>query len=305
MSDFISAGWGYFIATVSAVGILWCLWLLFSQRKNRVILREDGTVSDTGHEWDGLRELNNPLPRWWMWMFILACVFGVFYLALYPGLGSYPGLLKFSTQGEHDQAVITANAELKPLYAKYMNMSLEQVAADPQAREIGQRLFLNNCAQCHGSDAGGGKGFPNLTDHDWLYGGEPETIRTSILKGRSGAMPSFKAILDSGQISDVANYVRSLSGLAADQIKVGRGQSVFKNNCVGCHGSAGTGSTIVGAPNLTDRTWLYGSSEATIIETVTNGRNGKMPAHEQILTPEKVQMLAAYVWGLSNQAPAK
>ena len=305
MSDFFNVGWSYYIAIVSGVGIVWCLWLLFSQRKNKVTLSPDGSVSDTGHEWDGLRELNNPLPRWWMWMFILSCLFAIGYLILYPGMGSYEVLLKYSTKKEHDASVAAANAVLKPMYAKYMSMSLEQVAADPQAREIGQRLFLNSCAQCHGSDAGGNKGFPNLTDRDWLYGGEPETIRTTILKGRGGVMPSFKEVLDGGQIVDVANYVRSLSGLAADQIKVGRGQTVFKNNCVGCHGGAGTGSTAVGAPNLTDKAWLYGGTEATIVETVTKGRNGKMPAHEQILTPEKIQLLAAYVWGLSNKVEQK
>ena len=305
MSDFFNAGWSYFIAIVTAIGIVWCLWLLFSQRKTKVTLKADGSVSDTGHEWDGLRELNNPLPRWWMWMFFLSCVFAIIYLVLYPGMGAYEGKLGYTTQKEHDASVQKANAEIKPLYEKYMGMKIEQVAADPQAREIGQRLFLNHCSQCHGSDAGGGKGYPNLTDKDWLYGGEPETIRATLQKGRAGVMPSFKASLDAGQIVDVANYVRSLSGLAADQIKVGRGETVFKNNCVGCHGGNGAGSTAVGAPNLTDKVWLYGSSEATIVETVTKGRGGKMPAHEQILTPEKIQLLTAYVWGLSNKAESK
>lgn len=305
MSDFFNAGWSYFIAIVTAIGIVWCLWLLFSQRKTKVTLKADGSVSDTGHEWDGLTELNNPLPRWWMWMFFLSCVFGIVYLVLYPGMGAYEGTLKYTTQKEHQESVETANEELKPLYAKYMGMPIEQVAADPQASEIGKRLYLNHCATCHGSDAGGSKGYPNLTDKDWLYGGEPDTIKTTLLKGRAGVMPSFKDSLDSGQISDVTHYVRSLSGLAADQIKVGRGQTVYKNNCVGCHGGNGAGMAAVGAPNLTDKVWLYGSSEATITETLVKGRGGKMPAHEQILTPEKIQMLTAYVWGLSNKSGAK
>jgi len=305
MSDFFSAGWSYFIAAVTAVGILWCLWLLFSQRKTKVILKPDGSVSDTGHSWDGLTELNNPLPRWWMWMFLLSCIFSIVYLVLYPGMGAFEGTLKYSTEKEHDESVAAANAELKPLYSKYMGMPIEQVAADPKATEIGKRLFLNYCATCHGSDAGGNKGFPNLTDKDWLYGGEPEAIRTTLIKGRAGVMPSFKDTLDGSQISDVTHYVRSLSGLSADQIKVGRGQTVFKNNCVGCHGGNGAGMTAVGAPNLTDKVWLYGSSEATITETLLKGRAGVMPAHEQILTPEKIQMLTAYVWGLSNKAAAK
>jgi cytochrome c oxidase cbb3-type subunit 3 len=305
MSDFFNAGWSYFIATVTAVGIIWCLWLLFSQRKTKVTLKPDGMVSDTGHSWDGLTELNNPLPRWWMWMFLLSCVFGGVYLLLYPGMGSYEGTLKYTTQKEHAGSVEAANQEIKPLYAIYMEMPIEKVASDPQATEIGRRLFLNHCSTCHGSDAGGSKGYPNLTDKDWLYGGEPETIKTTLLKGRAGVMPSFKDSLDGTQIADVTHYVRSLSGLAADQIKVGRGQTVFKNNCVGCHGGNGAGMVAVGAPNLTDKVWLYGSSEATITETLIKGRGGKMPAHEQILTPEKIQMLTAYVWGLSNKTDGK
>jgi cytochrome c oxidase cbb3-type subunit 3 len=178
-------------------------------------------------------------------------------------------------------------------------MDIEQVAADPQAREMGQRLFLNSCAQCHGSDAGGGRGFPNLTDGEWLYGGSPENIKASIINGRGGVMPAFPQ-LDSKQIVDVANYVRSLSGLPADDLKVARGAEVFKANCVACHGPDGKGNIAIGAPNLTDKTWLYGSSEATIVETVTKGRMAMMPTQDKVLSPEKIQLLTAYVWGLSN-----
>jgi len=182
MSDFLGAGWSVYIALVTLVGIIWCVWLLFSQRKAKVIHTPDGAVADTGHVWDDdLRELNNPLPRWWMWMFLLSCIFALVYLVLYPGLGSYPGILGYSTDGSLMQSMTTANDELKPVYAKYMKMDIEQVAADPKAREMGQRLFLNSCAQCHGSDAGGSKGFPNLTDRDWLYGGSPENIKTTIV----------------------------------------------------------------------------------------------------------------------------
>jgi cytochrome c oxidase cbb3-type subunit 3 len=180
-----------------------------------------------------------------------------------------------------------------------MNINIEQVATDPKAREMGQRLFLNSCAQCHGSDAGGSKGFPNLTDHDWLYGGSPENIKTTITNGRAGVMPPFPQ-LDSKQIVDVSNYVRSLSGLPVDEAKKTRGQEVFKLNCIACHGADGKGNLALGAPNLTDKTWLYGSSEVTIIETVTKGRMAMMPAQDKVLSPEKIQLLTAYVWGLSN-----
>lgn len=300
MSDFFSSGWSIFIAFVSLVGIVWCIWLLFSQRKAKVVHTADGAVADTGHVWDGdLRELNNPLPRWWAWMFLLSCIFALVYLVLYPGLGSYPGVLGYSTDGSLMNSMTTANDELKPVYAKYVSMDIEQVAADPKAREMGQRLFLNSCAQCHGSDAGGAKGFPNLTDGDWLYGGSPENIKTTLINGRAGVMPPFPQ-LDSKQIVDVANYVRSLSGLPADDIKVARGAEVFKANCAACHGADGKGNIALGAPNLTDKTWLYGGSEAAIVETVTKGRMAMMPAQDKVLSPEKIHLLTAYVWGLSN-----
>ena len=300
MSDFFSSGWGIYIALVTGVGIIWCLYLLFSQRKTNVTYEADGSVADTGHVWDGdLRELNNPLPRWWMWMFVLSCVFAIVYLVLYPGMGTYEGSLGYTTRNAHEASVVQANQQLKPVYAKYMSMDVKQVAADPAAREMGQRLFLNHCAQCHGSDAGGSKGFPNLSDTDWLYGGDTQDIKQTLIGGRAGVMPAF-AHLESAQVSDVANYVRSLSGLAADQIKVGRGAEVYKANCAACHGPEGKGMAAMGAPNLTDKVWLYGGSEATIVETVLKGRNGMMPAHETILTPEKIHLLTAYVWGLSN-----
>ena len=304
MSDFFSSAWSIYIALVSLLGIVWCIWLLFSQRKAKVLHTADGAVADTGHVWDGdLRELNNPLPRWWMWMFLLSCIFALVYLVLYPGLGSYPGILGYSTDGALMSSMTNANNELKPVYAKYVKMDIEQVAADPKAREMGQRLFLNSCAQCHGSDAGGSKGFPNLTDGDWLYGGSPENIRTTIVNGRGGVMPPFPQ-LDDKQIADVTNYVRSLSGLPADDLRITRGAEVFKANCVACHGVDGKGNIALGAPNLADKTWLYGSSEAVIIETITKGRMAMMPAQDKVLSSEKIHLLTAYVWGLSNNKSA-
>jgi len=306
MSDFLSGGWSTYIALVALIGIFWCIWLLFSQRKAKVIHTPDGAVADTGHVWDGdLRELNNPLPRWWMWMFLLTCIFGLVYLVLFPGLGSFPGIMGYSTRSSLMQSMETSNEELKPVMAKYVNMDIVDVAADPKALEMGQRLFLNSCAQCHGSDAGGAKGFPNLTDGDWLYGGSPENIKATITYGRGGAMPAFGSLLTSVQIKDVANYIRSLSGLPEDDLKAARGAEVFKTYCVACHGPDAKGNVAIGAPNLTDRTWLYGSSENTIIETLLKGRNGVMPAQDKVLSPEKIQLLTAYVWSLSNNKPTQ
>ena len=305
MSDFFSNGWSNYITIVSLAGIFWCIWLLFSQRKAKVIHTAEGAVADTGHVWDGdLRELNNPLPRWWMWMFLLSCIFALVYLVLFPGLGSFPGIMGYTTQNSLMKSMTEANNDLKPAYAKYMMMDVEQVAADPKAREMGQRLFLNSCAQCHGSDAGGSKGFPNLTDHDWLYGGSPENIKTTLINGRGGVMPPFTQ-LGSAQIVDVTNYVRSLSGLPADEAKVARGAVVFQTNCIACHGPDAKGNIIIGAPNLTDKIWLYGSSEATIVETLTKGRIAMMPSQDKVLSPEKIHLLTAYVWGLSNNKSAE
>jgi cytochrome c oxidase cbb3-type subunit 3 len=298
MSDFISEFWSYYIAAIALIGIVWCVWLLFSQRR---ITKTAAATEDTGHVWDGdLRELNNPLPRWWMWMFLLACIFSLAYLVLYPGLGSYAGVLKFSTQGELAAHRAAQEQMQNEIYAKYLKMDVKQVAADPQAREIGQRLFLNYCAQCHGSDARGSRGFPNLTDGDWLYGGEPETIQQTISKGRNGVMPPFAASIDAKQAGDVAQYVRSLSGLSSDPIRASRGEGTFKTTCVACHGSGGKGNQALGAPNLSDNVWLYGSSEASIADAILKGHNNHMPAHEEILTPERIRMLTAYIWGLSN-----
>jgi cytochrome c oxidase cbb3-type subunit 3 len=300
MSDFFNGGWSNYIALVSLVGIVWCIWLLASQRKAKVIHTADGAVADTGHVWDGdLRELNNPLPRWWAWMFLLSCIFAFGYLILFPGLGSFPGVVGYTTDGALMSSMTEANDELKPVYAKYVKMNIEEVAADPKAREMGQRLFLNSCAQCHGSDAGGSKGFPNLTDGDWLYGGSPENIKTTLINGRNGVMPAY-GHLETVQIVDLANYVRSLSSLPADDIKVARGAELFKSNCVACHGVDGKGNIALGAPNLTDKTWLYGGSEATIVETITKGRMAMMPSQDKVLSPEKIHLLTAYVWGLSN-----
>lgn len=213
-------------------------------------------------------------------------------------------MLGFSSQGElaaHRQAAEKIQNEI---YGKYMTMDVTKVAVDPEAREIGQRLFLNYCAQCHGSDARGSRGFPNLADNDWLYGGDPDTIRQTIAKGRNGMMPPFAGAIDAKLAGDTAQYVRSLSGLASDPIRASRGEGTFKTTCAACHGASGKGNLALGAPNLSDSVWLYGSSENATVEAILKGHNGHMPAHEEILTPERIRMLTAYVWGLSNTGAA-
>jgi cytochrome c oxidase cbb3-type subunit 3 len=299
MSDFFNSFWSYYIAIVALAGISWCVWLIFSQRK--WLKPQLGNVEDTGHVWDGdLREMNNPVPRWWTMMYLIMCLFGVGYLVLYPGLGAFQGQLGYTSALEVKRDQAEQALAIKPLYARFAQMAIPQVAADPDAHLIGERLFMNNCAQCHGSDAKGNVSFPNLVDGDSLYGRQPEVLITSITQGRNGVMPPFGAVIDAGAAADIAQYVRSMSGLAHDQVRSVRGKPEFINTCAACHGTEGKGNKALGAPNLTDDVWLYGSSEATIVQGILNGRNNRMPAQEQTLTSDQIRLVAAWVWGLSK-----
>ena len=299
MSDFVSGFWSYFIAIISLGGIAFCLWLLFSQRA--WLKKTVDVAEDTGHVWDGnLTELNNPVPRWWTVFYMALCVVALALLFLYPGLGSYKGTIGYTAAGQVKADQEALNEQIRPVYAKYQQMSIPDVAHDPDARQIGQRLFLNNCAQCHGSDAKGSGYFPNLTDGDWLYGGEPDQILHTITKGRHGIMPPWSAQIKPAEASDIAQYVRSLAGLASNPLRVVPGKRGFDTFCVACHGAEGKGNQMLGAPNLTDNVWLYGSSEASIVETILNGRQNHMPAQEGILNEDQIRMLTAWVWGLTN-----
>ncbi|MBU1358137.1 MAG: cytochrome-c oxidase, cbb3-type subunit III [Gammaproteobacteria bacterium] len=298
MSDFNSDIWSYFVALVSLASIAACALLLWMTARGRKPVRADNT---TGHVWDeDLREMNNPMPRWWMGLFVLTIVFGLGYLVVFPGLGSYKGQLGWSTGGEYEAEVAKAERELGPIYARYTAMPAEKVAGDPGAMAIGERLFLNNCAQCHGSDARGSKGFPNLTDHDWLHGGTPDKIKESITQGRIGVMPPMAAAVGSPEdVKNVANYVLSLSGSPHDSVRAGLGKSKFAV-CAACHGVGGTGNTAVGAPNLADRIWLHGYGQDAIVAIINSGRTNQMPAQQTRLTEAQIHVLASYVWGLSK-----
>lgn len=306
MADFFNEWWGIGIAIIVAISIVACGLLLWSQSKVKVKIGADGKplpAETTGHVWDGnLMEQNNPLPRWWMWLFYLTIVFSIGYLVLYPGFGAHQGSFGWSQAGAYEKEMKEGEALYGPIFNKYMAMDVKDVAKDPQAQEIGQRLFLNTCSQCHGSDAQGAKSYPNLTDGDWLYGGDPVTIKTTITEGRNGQMPPMGAAVGSeDDVRNVANYVLSLSNSAHDPIKASLGKPKFAA-CAACHGAEGKGNQALGAPNLTDKTWLYGGDINTIMETINNGRNNRMPAHKDILTPAKIHLLTAYVWGLSNQS---
>jgi cytochrome c oxidase cbb3-type subunit 3 len=305
MADFTNGFWDLYIVVLTLLGIAGCGLLLYSQAKVKLAKGKDGKADTTGHTWDeDLTELNTPMPRWWMWLFYITIVFALAYLFLYPGLGAYAGKLGWKSSGQYQAELKQAESEYGPLFAQYQKQDLKKVAADPKAHAIGQRLFLTYCAQCHGSDARGNKGFPNLTDKDWLFGGAPETIKESILRGRMGVMPPMGAALGSDKdVENVAHYVLSLSGSTADPIKAVFGKGKF-GACMACHSAGGTGNQALGAPNLTDKIWLFGGSAETVMETIRKGRSATMPAFEDFLGDAKVHVLAAYVWSLSNDVNA-
>ena len=295
-SQFTSEIWDAFVALTTLLSIIACGVLLKMQSAQKT-----SSTETSGHVWDeDLSEYNNPLPRWWMWLFYITIVFGLVYLVLYPGLGSYQGTLGWSQVKQLEEENAQAQATYGPIYDRFAAQDVVTLSKNPEALAIGQRLFLNNCAQCHASDGGGGRGFPNLTDRDWLWGGTPEAIRTSITDGRAGNMPPLGPVLGEEGVKDAAAYVFALSGNAHDSIRAAKGREKFAQVCAACHGADGKGNQALGAPNLTDKTWLYGSGPA-IAETISNGRVSMMPAHKDLLTPAKIQLLTAYVYSLSGK----
>jgi cytochrome c oxidase cbb3-type subunit III len=298
MSDFVNEFWNMYVIGIVLVSVIGCAIFLWSQGSSTFTVGQT-----TGHAWDEtLEEYNNPLPKWWSWLFYLTVVFALVYLALFPGLGRFPGVLKWTSVGQWQGEQDKAKQQYEPIFQKYLAMDIPAVAADKNAMEMGKRLFLTYCVQCHGVDAKGSKGFPNLADNDWLYGGEPDKLVETISFGRQGMMPAHKDSLSAETIKDVANYVRSLSGLTHDAVLAAKGKETFDTICAACHTPEGTGNQMIGSPNLTDKTWLYGSSENTIIETITNGRTNRMPAWKDFLGDAKVHLLASYVYSLSHSA---
>ena len=303
MSDFTSNFWSVFITAITIGGIVFCLALLWISGKTKAMTLHDNT---TGHVWDeDLREMNNPLPRWWVGLFIITCVFAVAYLYLYPGLGSYAGSLNWSQTGQFDREVERGNEQVAPIYAAFAGKSPEDLAKDAQAMAIGDRLFMNNCAQCHGSDARGSKGFPNLTDHQWNWGGQPEQIRETIAKGRTGVMTPMGAAVGSPEdVRNLANHVLSLSGAPHDSVRANLRREKFMV-CAACHGADGKGNAALGAPNLTSGIFTHGPGvESHIVNMINSGKTGVMPAWESKFTPEQLTVLTAYVWGRGGGEPA-
>jgi cytochrome c oxidase cbb3-type subunit 3 len=300
--------WSWYISLLTIFTLLALVWLIFATRKGE----SQGTTDQTmGHAFDGIEEYDNPLPKWWFWLFVGTLVFAVGYLVMYPGLGNWKGLFPGYTDGWTQEAqwqreVSKAEQQYGPIFARYSAMSIEEVAKDPQAMKMGGRLFATYCSICHGSDAKGALGFPNLTDSNWRWGGEPETIKTTILHGRMAAMPAWGEVLGDEGVKNVAAYVRQdLAGLKlAEDAKadVEAGKSLYATTCVACHGAEGKGTAVMGAPDLTHPTgWIYGSSFAQLQQTIRHGRNGQMPAQQEYLGQDKVHVLAAYIYNLSRK----
>ena len=301
MSDFIGGSWSLFVAGATIVSLLAYLLLLYIASQRRPMAADNST----GHVFDeDLVELNNPLPLWWMVLFILTVLFSFLYIAFYPGAGSIAGVLRWSSVGALQEEQRQAVAEMATVYATHRDRPVQELARDRGAMAIGERLFINNCAACHGSNARGSKGYPDLTDADWLYGGAPERIEETITKGRTGVMPPMAAAVGSGSdVRELAHYVLKLAGSPHDSIAAAGGSSKF-GLCAACHGPTGQGNPALGAPNLADKVWLHGWGEETIVDVVTRGRVNVMPGQADRLTPDQIHVLTAYVWGLSNRGPA-
>ncbi len=300
MSDFTSDFWHLFVAGATLVSIIACLILLWISGTTKAATHEDNT---TGHVWDeDLKEMNNPLPKWWVYLFIITCLFALAYGALYPTFGKFQGALGWSSQGQHAAEVQKVEAKLAPVYAKFTGVSPDQLSKDPQAMAIGERLFMNYCAQCHGSDARGARSFPNLTDKDWLYGGDAAAIKTTITQGRNGVMPPMaEAVGGPEDVRNLAHYVLSLSGTPHDSVRATLGKSKF-GACAACHGMDGKGNTAMGAPNLTDGVWLHGWGEEAVVKAIGGGFNNQMPSQAAKLNEAQIHVLTGYVMSLSGKA---
>jgi cytochrome c oxidase cbb3-type subunit 3 len=296
----MTTGWSLFVIIVTIANILACLWLLRWTSKPRSANEKIGGGADTGHVWDkDLREYNNPLPRWWLWLFYITIAFGLLYLVLYPGLGNIAGVKGWTQAGQYQEERAAVEARAAKLLAPLAALPVAELVNNAQAMSTAHNLFQQNCAQCHGSDGGGAVGFPNLANADWQWGGDADTVVATITGGRVAAMPPWGAVLGEPGVEEVVAYVQTLSGQPADATKAAAGQVRFQTVCSACHGMDGKGNPLLGAPNLTDQIWLYGGDVATIKQTVMNGRNGQMPAWGDKLGEQRVKLLAAYVTKLA------
>ncbi|SEA25665.1 cytochrome-c oxidase, cbb3-type subunit III [Marinobacterium iners] len=331
----MSAFWSAWVTVITLAVIIGCTWLLLATRKSEKF--KETTENTLGHEFDGIEEYDNPLPQWWFYMFVATVIFGLGYLLLYPGLGNFKGLLGWTSHGQWEEEMQHAEEVYAPVFAKYAALSIEELQKPENegGLKMGQRMFANNCSVCHGAAGTGAVGFPNLTDNDWLYGGEPATIKHTITQGRNGGMPAWADALGEDGVRDMASYVMTLSGKTAmPGTDIAQAERQYQALCAMCHGQEGLGSIgtsdalltkanaldaegkaeeanrkrneaksirSFGAPNLTDDTWLYGGNFNQIAHTIRIGRFGVMPAHKDLLSDDKIHLITAYVYSLSNK----
>lgn len=286
----MSPFWNWYVVIGTVVYFIALAWLLFATSRKK-------PSQALGHVWDGdITELDNPLPRWWFHLFVLTMIFTIGYLAVYPGLGTYAGTFGWSSSNEMQGELDDTHARLETLYAGFRDRPLAELASDPAATRVGRNVFANNCAGCHGTDARGAKGYPNLVDADWLYGGDADTVLTSVLQGRHGLMPPMIATLPGNGVDEVANYVLSLSGLEHDSRLAANGKPAFEAICAACHGVAGKGNMLIGAPNLSDDIWLHGNADlAAIQDAITYGRTSLMPPWEPIIGKDRARLAVAWL----------
>ena len=299
----MSSGWSLFVVVLTILNILACVWLLWWTAKPKSATEKIGGGADTGHVWDkDLREYNNPLPRWWLWLFYITVVFGLLYLVLYPGLGRFAGVWNWSQAGQYEQQKAEIEARAAQMLAPFERMTVAQLAENTQAMSTAHNLFQNNCAQCHGSDGGGARGFPNLADSSWQWGGDPDSVVSTIANGRTAVgMIAWGEALGEQGVDKVVAYVQKLSGQQHDAGLATEGEQLFMTTgCVGCHGMDGKGMAALGAPDLTDDVWLYGGDAAALRDSVAYGRAGQMPAFGERLGEDRVRLLAAYAIRLSE-----
>ena len=292
----MSSFWSMWIIVLTSITIVGITWILFANRKRE----QQPADKTTGHEYDGIQEYDNPLPAWWFYMFVITIVWGIGYLVLYPGMGNFPGILGWTQLDQHSREVAAADDKFRAMRDRYLALPVEEIAGDPVVRKMGMRMFANNCAQCHGADAKGSYGFPNLTDDDWIYGGDAATIKATLVNGRQAAMPAWGSILGDQGIAETTQYVLALNGRDTDSTMAAAGEKHFQTYCVACHGADAKGNPALGSPNLANGIWLYGGTEEQISHTLRAGRNGVMPAFKDTLSEDKIHILAAYVYGLNQ-----
>ena len=293
----MSNAWSWYLIIGTMVTLVACFWLVAWTNRQRA--SDEEIAEAESHVWDeDVRELNNPLPMWWLWLFVLTVIWSIGYLVYYPGLGNYEGLGEWSQEQQWTDEVAAAEAEYGPIFAAYGGMEVAELVNDSGALDIGFSLYQNYCSQCHGSTAQGARGFPNLTDDEWLYGRSPASIEQSILLGRNGIMPPLGAVFASEEaIDEMVRYTQRMpEGMDTDS----PAHAQYMQLCVACHGPTGEGMTVLGAPSLVDDVWLYGSSPTEIRKSIVEGRIGAMPAHANLIGPDRARILAAYVYSLTE-----